>query len=349
MGRRILITGLGSFWGGRVAQALESDPNVDVLIGLDTEVPKVELERTEYVRTDQGYSILSRIVAATQVDTIVHTFLPVDSTRISAPRLHEISVIGTMNLLAAASAPNSPVRHVVVKSSGLVYGSAQTDPTWFREGSTRTSPARTRVERSLIEVEGYLRDFAQDNPDVVVTLLRFANVLGPDVVTPISKSLSGAFAPCIFGFDPQMQFVEEGDVVRCLEFVTHNQVPGTFNVAGDGRLVWSEVADMCASRLVPLPPLLTEWSAAPLSLLRLADIPPELLSLLRYGRGMDNTKLKAAGFEYNYTSAGAVQRFVQANRLRAGAGKSPPAYHFESDVENFFRHSPAVVRRHEPA
>jgi UDP-glucose 4-epimerase len=52
MGRRVLVTGLGSFWGGRVAQALERDPSVDVIIGLDTSEPTVELERTEYVRCD---------------------------------------------------------------------------------------------------------------------------------------------------------------------------------------------------------------------------------------------------------------------------------------------------------
>ena len=85
MGRRVLVTGLGSFWGGRVAQALEEDPDVDVIIGLDTREPSVPLDRTEYVRVDESYSILSRIVRATQVDTIVHTFLVVDSNQVPAP------------------------------------------------------------------------------------------------------------------------------------------------------------------------------------------------------------------------------------------------------------------------
>ncbi|MBV8982799.1 MAG: epimerase, partial [Acidimicrobiia bacterium] len=84
MGRRVLVTGLGSFWGGRVAEALEQDHDIDVIVGLDTHEPRVPLQRTEFVRADQSYSILSRIVAATQVDTILHTFLVVDSTRVSA-------------------------------------------------------------------------------------------------------------------------------------------------------------------------------------------------------------------------------------------------------------------------
>jgi len=105
MGRRVLITGLASFWGGLVAKALEEDDSVEVIVGLDTREPTVELERTEYVRSDENYSILSRIVQATRVDTIVHTFLIIDSTQMRARKMHEINVIGTMNLFAAASAP----------------------------------------------------------------------------------------------------------------------------------------------------------------------------------------------------------------------------------------------------
>jgi UDP-glucose 4-epimerase len=263
MGRRVLITGIGSFWGGRVAQALEQHDDVEMIVGLGVEEPQIPLERTEYVRADQSYSILSRIVRATQVDTILHTFLVVDSTRMSGRQLHEVNVIGTMNLLAAAGAPDSSVRSLVVKSSTLVYGSSYRDPAWFREEAQRTNPPGTRVERSLLEVEGYLRDFAEDNPHVAVSLLRFANVLGTDIETPITKALQLPVTPSILGFDPSVQFVHEVDVVRSIEHVMTNSVPGAYNVAGDGKLPWSEVAGICGQRLVPLPPVLTEIAASP--------------------------------------------------------------------------------------
>jgi UDP-glucose 4-epimerase len=73
-------------------------------------------------------------------------------------------------------------------------------------------------------------------------------------------------------------------------------------------------------------------------------LPDELLSLLRYGRGIDNRRLKRAGFEYRYTSAGAVKAYVEALRLRQTVGDSEPTYRYERDVEAFFRHSPAIVR-----
>jgi UDP-glucose 4-epimerase len=343
MGRRVLITGLGTFWGGRVAQALEQHDDVEVIVGLDREEPSVELERTEYVRSDENYSILSRIVKATKVDTIVHTFLVVDSTTMRPRTMHEINVIGTMNLFAAASAPGSTVRNVVVKSSNLVYGSHAQDPTWFKEETPRSSPPRTPVENSLLSVEGYVRDFAEDNPHVGVTLLRFSNVLGPDIVTPASKALELPMVPALFGFDPRLQFVHEDDVVRSILFVLDNEVPGIFNVAGDGLLPWSEVAAICGKRLMPLPPFGMGFAAAPLRRFGV-EMPPELLPLLKYGRGVDNRRFKRAGFRYHYTSAGTVEAFVEALRLRRTVGQNKPSYRYERDVEQFFRHSPAVVR-----
>jgi UDP-glucose 4-epimerase len=342
MGRRVLVTGADSFWGGRMVQAFESDPGTDVILGLGTGNPSVPFERAEFVRSDQTYSILSRIVRATLVDTIIHTFLVVDSTRVPARVLHEINVIGTMNLLAAAGASGSPVRHVMMKSSSLVYGSSERNPYTFTEDTPRPTPPRTGVERSLVEAEGLVRDFAEDNPSVLVTVLRFANVLGTDLVTPISKNLSRPLCPSILGFDPLLQFVEEDDVVRAFEHVARREIGGVLNVAGAGRLPWSEVASICGTRLVPLPLFGPGRALAPI-VRRGFELPAELELLLRYGRGMDTRKLLSTGFEYRYSSAGAVRSFVRGLRLRRGIGREPASYTYEHDVEQFFRHSPSVL------
>jgi UDP-glucose 4-epimerase len=346
MGRRILVTGLDTFWGGKVAATLEKNPEVDMILGMGTGKPSVELERTEYLRADESYPLLERIVRATEVDTIVHTSLVVDSTATAGRDLHEVDVIGTMNLLAAAGAPGSSVRHVVVKSSTLVYGAGPRDPAWFAEDTPRSRPPRTRLERSLIEVEGYVRDFADDNPDAAVTVLRFANVLGPSVETPISRNLARGIFPSVAGFDPQVQFVEENDVVRCLELVVRERVPGVFNVAADGRLPWSEVTRIAGAWRLRLPPLLTRETAAPLVRLNLLDLPPELEDLLRFGRGVDTKRLKDLGFSFDATSARTVDMFARAVRLNRSVGDRAPSCPYDSDVEAFFRCSPAVVRRH---
>ncbi len=344
MGRRVLITGLASFWGGRLAQSLEADPAVEVIIGLDTRKPRVKLERTEYVRSDENYSILSRIVQATGVDTIAHTFMVVDSTQMSSRAMHEINVIGTMNLFAAAGVAGSTVRNIVVKSSSLVYGSSPKDPNWFRETDKRAGVARTRVERSLLEVESYVRDFARDNPHVCLSLLRFCNVIGPDITTPLTRALQMPLVPKVAGFDPRFQLVHEDDVVSALLFALSREVPGIYNVAGDGLLPWSEIMAIVGKRGIPMPPMGIAMATDPLRRLGLVDLAPELIELLKYGRGVDNRRFKEAGFAYQYTSAGAVEAFVEALRLHRTVGNQQEEYRYQADVEQFFRHSPAVIR-----
>jgi UDP-glucose 4-epimerase len=253
-----------------------------------------------------------------------------------------------MNLLAAAGAPGSSVRKVVLKSSTLVYGSSPRDPYFFAEDAGRARPARTRVERSLLEVEGYVADFAEDHPDVVVTRLRFSNVLGPDLDTPLSKALRLPVAPEIFGFDPRLQFTHQDDVLGVLCFTARHDVPGDYNVAGDGTLTWSDVCRIVGRRRVPISPLGTGAAAGALRRLGIVDLPLEVLSLLRFGRGVDNRRLQAAGYRYRYTSAVTVEDFARSLRLRSAVGERPPAYHYDPGVEEFFRRSPAVVTRPGP-
>ena len=269
----------------------------------------------------------------------MHTFLVVDSTSMSSRTMHEINVIGTMNLFAAASAPGSTVRNVVVKSSTLVYGAHPKDPVWFSEESRRAAPPKAMVERSLLEVEGYVRDFADDNPHVNVTLLRFSNVLGPDITTPLAKALELPMVPSVFGFDPASSSCTKPTWCGPSSSCSRVEVQGIYNVAGDGLLPWSEVAAICGKRTFPLPPVGLGLLSGPLTRLGL-DLPPELLDLLRHGRGVDNRRLKKAGFDYRYTSAGTVADFVEALRIRSMVGASETAYQYERDVEQFFRHSP---------
>src|SRR5580692_4128017 len=344
MSRRVLVTGADTFWGGRMVQALETDPGTDVILGMGTRVPSVPFERAEFVRADQTYSIMNRIVKATQVDTILHTFMITNSSSVPRRAMHEINVIGTMNLLAAAGAAGSSVRHIVVKSSTLVYGSSARDPNTFAEDTPRSGPARHNIERVLLEAESLVRDFSEDNPGTLVTVLRFANVLGPHLSTAISRSLSRPVCPSIFGFDPLLQFVEEDDVVRALLHVTRSGIPGLYNVAADGRLPWSEVASICGTRLVPLSPF-SPLKIRPLA--RLFDLPEELEDLLRYGRGVDTRRFAATGFTYDATSAGAVRSFIRELRLRRQSGRKPLSYTYEHDVEQFFRHSPSVIGTNE--
>jgi UDP-glucose 4-epimerase len=177
---------------------------------------------------------------------------------------------------------------------------------------------------------------------VVTTILRFANVVGGELETPLTRVLDAPFVPSILGYDQRMQFVHTEDVVGALDYCVERDVPGIYNVAGDGVVPWSEVMTRLRKPRLILPPVATSLVAA--SLKRIGfDVPPELQALLRYGRGVDNRRFKMMGFRYGYTSAGALLAHVEEMRLRRTKG-SEPGYRYEGELEEFLRRSPAVVR-----
>jgi UDP-glucose 4-epimerase len=343
--RRILITGLSTLWGGRLAQALEAEPEVEAIVGIDRRPPKVELERTEYVEVSDAHSLIRRIVDAAQIDTIVDTRLVVDSIVTTPRRAHENNVIGTMNILAACTGRDSPVRKVVVKSSAHVYGVEQDDPAYFTERMERKRPPHSAIERDVVEAEGLVRDFAVHHPGRTVTVLRFVNALGPGLRTSHSNLLALPVVPGILGFDPRYQFVHEDDMVAALTHATRHDLAGAYNVGADGVLALSEVAALLGK---PWAPVLPPWGTglAFRALRRMGvNAGPETLRQLRFGRAVDNRKLKATGFRYRYTTRETVLKVREHQRLdplmRANAGQ----YRYERAVEDFLRWSPSVNRR----
>ena len=340
--KRVLITGLSTYWGGRLARALEGDPRVQAIIGVDNEEPGLELERTEYVKVGTQHALLRRIVDAAEIDTVVDTRLVVDSSTTSQPKAHENNVIGTMNILAACGGADSSVRKFVFKSSTHYYGSEQDDPAFFDETMVRPHPPRTPIERDIVEAEASVAEFADKERGTSVTILRFANVLGPDVRTSHIDLFSLPAVPMILGFDPRYQFVHEDDVVHALEHVTQRELPGVFNVAADGVLALTEVAGLLGKPYAPvLPPWGTGLAAGLMRRLGIR-VPAETLCQLRFGRGVDNRRLKAAGFEYGHTSREAVLVLAEHLRLHPLLRSGAEPYRYEREVEEFLRWSPNV-------
>jgi UDP-glucose 4-epimerase len=346
--RRILVTGLSTYWGGLLAKALERFPEIEAIIGVDNEEPSVELERTEYVKVGAQHALLRRVVEAAEIDTVVDTRLVVDSATTSSSKAHENNVIGTMNILAACSGPESPVRKVVFKSAAHYYGCEQDDPAFFDEAMSRPHQPRTPIETDIVDAEASLDDFADKNPDVSVTILRFSNVLGPDVRTSHIGLFSLPAVPMILGFDPRYQFVHEEDVVHALEHAVRNSLSGIYNVAADGVLALSEVAGLLGK---PYAPVLPPWGTGiATGLLRRVglNVPPEMQNQLRFGRGVDNRRYKAAGFRYGYTSretVTALGEHLRLHPLMRGAGEP---YRYEREVEEFLRWSPHVRTARSP-
>ena len=69
-------------------------------------------------------------------------------------------------------------------------------------------------------------------------------------------------------------------------------------------------------------------------------IPDEMLSQMRFGRGIDNRRYKASGFVYGYTSRESVLAFAEHLRLHPIMRGVEGTYTYEGEVERFLRRSP---------
>src|SRR5206468_3712792 len=123
------------------------------------------------------------------------------------------------------------------------------------EGLAFGSTPRRGYAKDAVEVEQYARDFGRRRPDVDVTILRFANFMGSQIETPLTRYFSLPVVPTAMGYDPRIQFIHEDDAVEVLYHATRQDHPGIFNVAADGVLLLSQAIRICGKPWlsVPLP------------------------------------------------------------------------------------------------
>lgn len=326
MSHTVLVTGVSRHIGARVASVLAADPDIDRVIGVDTVPPPslsgdggVPLGRTEFVRVDLRSPDIAQVIAAADIDTVVHMSLVSAPSRSGGRALmKEHNVIGTMQLLGACQR-SATIRRVVVRSTTAVYGSSPRDPAVFTEDAEPGEPPSHGYAKDAAEVEGYVRGFARRRRDVAVSMLRFANFMGPGVDSPLTRYFTQPVLPTVFGFDPRLQFVHEDDAVEVLRRVALEDHPGTFNVAGDGVLLLSQCARRAGLATLPLPSSAFRFLGDLARALGLVAFSPEQLRLMRYGRVVDTGRLAAElGWGPKISTAVAFEDFIHARDLAGG-------------------------------
>jgi UDP-glucose 4-epimerase len=317
-GRRILIAGIGNPWGARLAQRLERRDDVEAVIGIDTEPPPVHLERTEVLEADIRSPVLARLLPSVEADTLVHTgILWYPEPGKPARALHDINVIGTLQLLAACE--RSPtIERVVVRGSAAIYGCEAAGPSFFTEEMARRFPLRTRFQRDIGELEGYFENFARRHSHLTCCMLRLQPELGPDPETPLARFLSLPAVPTQLGFDPRLQVLHSDDAAGALLAATIAPVRGAVNVAPSGSISLSRILRILGRPQIPIPhPLFAPAMARVGSRVGVGPLYGDAVRLLRYGRGVDNSRLREElGFEPAYDATATIEDFARHQRGR---------------------------------
>ncbi|MDT0442141.1 NAD-dependent epimerase/dehydratase family protein [Streptomyces johnsoniae] len=330
MGKTVLVTGAARQLSGRFVRHLRRDPRVDRVIGVDSRPPAHPLGGAEFVRADIRQPSIVTVLAEHAVDTVVH--LDVHGTPGPAgggrSAVKEVNVLGTLQLLGACQKVPG-LRGVVVKSSTQIYGTAARDPAVFHETTRVGAPTGGGFVRDVIEIEGYVRGFARRCPDVRVTVLRCAHVLGPAADSRLAAYFRLPVLPTVLGYDPRLQFVHEDDVLEVLARAAREPgapdalAPDTYNVAGEGVLLLSQAARRIGRPTVPVVRALAPWLGSALGTLGLGGASAEQLRSLVHGRVARTTRLRQAmGGPLAYTTGETFAEFAALH----GPGALPPEH-----------------------
>jgi UDP-glucose 4-epimerase len=313
VGRVVLVTGVSRDLGRRFARQVANDPSVRRVIGVDVIPPRGDIGNVSFVRADIRNPVIAKIIAKEDVDTVVHmSVIATPSGAGGRATMKELNVIGTMQLLAACQkAPG--LRHLIVKSTTTVYGASNRDPAMFTENMSAKALPKSGYSKDAAEVEGYVRGFARRRPDVRVTMLRAANVIGPHVNSPTTQYFRLPVIPTVLGYDPRMQFLHEADLMAGLHHAVLSEVPGTFNLAGDGVILLSQALRRLGRAALPVPGFAVSAFGSVIRGSGLSDFSPEQVSFLTFGRGVDTTRMREVlDFHPTFTTEQAFADFARS-------------------------------------
>jgi UDP-glucose 4-epimerase len=204
-------------------------------------------------------------------------------------------------------------------SSTAVYGARPSNSAFLSEDNPLLGSRENGYARDLVEIEAFCNGYSRQYPHVSLTTLRYPNIIGPSVDTPMTRFLSEPLAPVLLGFDPMMQLIHEEDVSQSIVHCMENDNPGVFNVAAEGVLPLSKL--LALSGKIPLPMLhfLAYWGKDLLGAggLRLTRYIPFDLDYIRYPWVADLTRMRdILGYQPVYASEEALREFAGQQRMR---------------------------------
>ena len=306
---RVAVTGSSGYIAGRLIRRLERSDDVEFILAADIQPPTQRYSRkVEFAPLDVA-SPFPDLFAEHRIDAVVHLAYILNPGRRGAAA-RRVNVDGTDNVLDACE--RAGVRHVIYLSSASVYGPRADNPEFLTELHPIRPISGFQYSEDKAEAEARLLRFAESGPSTVVTILRVCPVMGPNADNFIARAFRKPLLPMVGDADPPMQFLHEDDLEEILFRCLERRLPGIYNAAGDGTILWSEMADVMGVPTLRLPASAWRsliWTAWHLGIQ--SDSPPSGLDFIRYRWTVSADKLKAAlGMEFEHSSRDAWESFA---------------------------------------
>jgi nucleoside-diphosphate-sugar epimerase len=305
----VAVTGIAGYLGQRLLSLLDSDRDIDRVVGVDLAEPMTVSPKLEFHQMDVRDARLGKVLAG--ADVVVHLAFVLNPIR-DEERMRAVNVDGTRNVLEAAAAAGA--RKFIYPSSATVYGAYPDNDFPLSESSPlRANPDFSYAAHKLA-TERLIEAFRQEHPDVVVTVFRPAIVFGPNVENFISRLLEAPRYTTVKGYEPPLQLVHEEDVADALMLAIGRELSGVYNVAADGWLSAAEVLQTSGKKRVELPEAVAFSLAERLWRLGLSQAPPGELHFVMHPWVVDNAKLKAQGWEPKHSNRSSLLETIEAHR-----------------------------------
>ena len=292
---RILITGAG----GAVGQALLRE-----LGGTDHEIIATDIralqdlpDNCSYRPLDVRNAAVDQVIGETRPQVIVHLASIVSPPKGSTRAFeYAVDVTGTQNIIEASIAHG--VERLVVTSSGAAYGYHADNPLPLCE----TDAVRGNMEFAYAHhkrlVEEMLEKTRRQAPFLPQVVLRVGTVLGAGMENQITALFHRKRLLAISSHESPFVFIWTQDLARILVRAATASPAGIFNVAGDGAMGITQIADVLQKPVMRLPAFLLKAALALAHPLGLSRYGPQQVRFLQYRPVLDNTKLKQ---EFGYT------------------------------------------------
>ena len=310
----VLITDVAGYWGSKVAERLIKDAGPATplgyhVMGIDAEPPRDEITDLDFIQADIRNPLLLELIQSENIDAVCHLAFS-ESVHLNEAAF-DLNVMGTMKALGACA--EAGVKKAVVMSSTMVYGALPGNPAFLTEQHPLQGSRAYGYSRDLLEIEAFCNGLRRQVPEMMLTVLRFANIVGPKVDTPMTRFLRDPLAPVLLGFDPLLQVIHEDDVAAALVHAILNDAPGVFNVAAEGVLPLSRLMALATKPPLPVFHLFAYWSAGVVGHKHL----PIELDYIRYPWVGELAKMRdELGFEPQYTADEALREFAGEQRMR---------------------------------
>ena len=307
----VAITGASGYIGSRLLQELESDTKLQKSVAIDNRPLPLPYHNVAAKRLDVTQP-LDETFRDHRVDSVVHLafILRPGKSRREIERTRQTNLKGVRSVLKASK--STKVRNLIYLSSHTVYGANKDNPVPITEEAPVRPSTRFQYSYDKALCEREVHQFAEENPNVNVTVLRSCVVMGPGADNYVTRAFFKPLLLGVMGYNPPLQFVHEDDLAKLLHQLVMEPCRGTFNVAGEGVIHYKRMAQLSRRKLIFLPAAI----AYPVTKITWDlgiqhDSPAAGLDFIRYPIIVSTGKLKKeTGFQFFYTSEDALMSYL---------------------------------------